>query len=154
MSSSDRQVKRFTGADLTLVWTAINKNNEVIGQPTIVSTEYTKFNYEASIRTEEKTAGNERDASFNATIREGKWDLTVYDIARIGVVEGINVIMTEGALGNLYAYPVGQVTGEPLFAFPAMVTGVKHPFEYDKNKMVEITGLKNGAYIKPLNSLL
>lgn len=146
MSSLTNQVARFTGADAYITFTV----NGVIYE---VSSEYQKFNYEGSIRLEEKTAGNERDASFNATIREGKWDLTVFDLGKVGIVAGLNQLFFEGQIIDILSvYKKGRVNGEPYMSFPAIVSGVKHPFEYDKNIMIEISGVKNGAYIaKPFS---
>lgn len=153
MSSNENIAARFTGADSTFIWVP-TLNGVVNGLPREIGTEYTEFNYEASIRLEEKTAGSERDASFNTTIREGKWDMKVYDMDKTGVLAGLDVVFYEGAQGNLYVYPKDNITGNHVYAFPAIVTGVKHPLAYDKNKMIELSGVKNGAYIRPLNSLV
>lgn len=147
MSTNDRIAERYTGADTQVIFV-------VDGTPTIVSTEYQELNFEASIRVEEKTAGNERDATFNATIREAKWDFKVFDLGELGIKLGLNRLFFEGVQGDLYIYPKGQISGKPVIAFPFIVTGVKHPYSFDKNVMNEVSGIKNGAYIKEPYSLV
>ena len=140
MAASDN---RYTGKDTTMVFNGVT-----------ISTDYTEFSFEKSIRVEEKTAGSELDATFNTTIKEGKGTLKIYDEGAAGISAGITTALYEGASGNLYIYPKGNVSTRPYFACPIIITGVKYPFAFDKNIAIEVDFIKNGAMIAQVGSLV
>lgn len=145
MAASDN---RYTGLNTTMTFTPTG------GSVVTVSTDYTEVSFEESIRVEEKTAGNEVDATFNTTIKEGKGNLKIYDEGEQGIAAGINTALVNGATGLFVVYQKGNVSGKPYFSANIIITGVKHPFAHDKNIALEIDFIKNGAMVAPMNSLV
>lgn len=145
MAASDN---RYTGVNTTMTFTPTG------GSLVIVSTDYTEVSFEESVRVEEKTAGNEVDATFNTTIKEGKGNLKIYDEGETGISLGINTALVNSATGLFVVYPKGNVSGKAYFSCPIIVTGVKHPFAHDKNIAIEVDFIKNGAMVAPMNSLV
>ena len=123
----------------------------VLAGATVISNDMTEITFDAKIRTEEKTAGNDTDASFNSTIKEGKWTAKLFDTGEFGVA--LQTAMRIGTTFNLYIYSKGQTTGKPVVAFPAMVTDYKYPVKFDKNIEIEIQGIKNGAMISDFGAV-
>ena len=125
---------RYTGANAVILFNG-----------TALQNDYTEVNVELSIRTEERTAGNEADASFNATIKEGKASFKRYDTGQND--GGLATALRIGNTGTLEIRPKGTATGYPAISFPAIVTSYKLDLAFDKNSMTEVEFLKNGAMI-------
>ena len=123
----------------------------ILAGATVISNDATDLSVDFKMRTDERTAGNDADASFNATIREGKWTLKLMDTAEFGTA--ITIALRIGTTFNLYVYPKGNTTGKPVIAFPALVTDFKQAIQPDKNVTIEIQGMKNGAMISDVGSL-
>lgn len=124
----------------------------VLAGATVISNDMTEVSLDAKVRTEERTAGNDTDASFNPTIHEGKFSMKLFDTAELGTA--LQIALRPGATFNLYIYAKGNTSGKPVVAFPALVTDYKYPIKFDKNVEIEIQGMKNGAWISNFGSLV
>lgn len=131
---------RFTGVNSQITWSG-----------TIVSNDYTELDIELTMKTEDRTAGSEQDASYNTTIREGKATLKVFDLGNNGTA--IQALFKPGTTGNLQVLTKGVTTGLPKLTFPAIVTGVKESVIFDKNLMFEVSFIKNGAMVDDLGAV-
>lgn len=116
-----------------------------------VSNDYTELTLEFSIRTEERTAGSEVDASFNTTIKEGKGTLKLFGLGENGVA--IEQALRPGQSGNLQVFDKGNTTGKPKLTFPAIATTFKKNVGFDKNVTLEIEFTKNGAMVDDIGTL-
>ena len=132
--------QRYTGIAFTVLAGALTISNDM----TDISSDF-------KIRTEERTAGNDTDASYNTTINEGKVTMKLYDTGEFGTA--LQTAMRPGSTFNLYIYAKGNTTGKPVLAFPFLVTDYKMPIKNDKNVEVEIQGMKNGAFISNIGTL-
>lgn len=126
-------------------------NFVVLAGATVISNDATEVSFEAKMRTEERTAGNDADASYNTTIKEGKWTIKLFDTGEFGTA--LQTALKPGQAFNMYIYAKGQASGKPVVAFPALVTDYKYPIKFDKNVEIEIQGLKNGAMISDFGVL-
>lgn len=121
------------------------KDSVILFGGTVISNDYTELSVEHSIRVEEKTAGSELDASYNSTIREGKGSLKVYDTAPND--SGLKTLLAVGARAILEVRIKGSGTGKPAESWYAIVTSMKSTIAFDKNTVLEIELIKDGAFI-------
>jgi hypothetical protein len=140
------QQNRFTGQNATFIF--VNAQTAVA---TIVSNDYTELSTEFQMRTEEKTGGNDTDATYNTTIREGKATLKFWGTGEQGAT--VEAALREGTAGNFFVMPKGQLAGKPIIAFPVIVTHFKENFKNDKNTDCEVEMLKNGTMIQQIGAL-
>lgn len=132
--------QRYTGLSYTVLAGSLTISNDM-----------TEISIDAKIRTEERTAGNDTDASYNSTINEGKVTMKLFDTGEFGTA--LQTAMRPGSTFNLYVYPKGNTSGKPVVSFPFLVTDYKLPVKFDKNVEIEIQGLKNGAFISNFGTL-
>jgi nitrogen fixation protein FixH len=132
--------QRYTGLSFAVLAGALTISNDM-----------TEISFDDKVRTEERTAGNDTDASYNATINEGKVTMKLFDTAEFGTA--LQTALRPGATFNLYIYSKGNSTGKPVVAFPALVTDYKYPIKFDKNVEIEIQLVKNGAFISNFGAL-
>ena len=125
---------RYTGNNCTIVFGT-----------TTVSNDYTELSMDLSVKVEARVAGNDTDESFNILYKKGKGTIKFYDTATAGVV--ITLAMLPGSTGNLYIYPKGITSGQPLIAFPIIIESMKIPLVFDKNVILDCGFIKNGAFI-------
>ena len=134
------QQYRFTGANARIDFNGVT-----------VSNDYTELTVEFQMRVEEKTAGSDADASYNPTVKEGKATLKLFDTGESGV--SVAQALRVGQSGSLTVWPNGNVTGKPVLSFPALVTRYTEPIKFDKNTVIQVEFLKNGAATQDVGSL-
>lgn len=127
-------------------------NFVVILGSTVISNDMTEVSLDAKIRTEERTAGNDTNASYNTTINEAKFTIKLFDVGEFGIA--LQTAVRPGSTGNMYIYPKGNTTGKPVVAFPALFTDYKLPVKFDKNVEIELQGMKNGAFISNFGTVV
>lgn len=130
---------RYTGASAVIMFAGTQIQND-----------YTEISLEYTLRTEERTAGNEADASYNATIKEGKASFKRYDTGENDA--GLEALLRIGATGTLEIRPKGTATGRRVESFPVLVTSYKRSLAFDKNTVTEVEFLKNGAMVSDVGS--
>lgn len=130
---------RYTGLNAVIIFSGTNINGD-----------YTECTVEFKIRTEDRTAGNDTDQSFNPTIKEGTVAFKKFDVA---TSDTSWTLFKPGTTGTFEVRPQGTGVGLPVYSFPALVTGLKHPEQFDKNVTMEISLVKNGPMIKDLGSV-
>lgn len=126
-------------------------NFYVLFGTTVISNDATDVQIEVKTRTDERTAGNDADASFNPTIKEGNFTIKLFDTGEFGTA--LQTALRIQAAQNLYLYPKGQGTGKTVIAMPVLITDYKITVKPDKNVEVEIKGLKNGAMINDFGTV-
>lgn len=116
----------------------------------ICSNDWTEFDYSESADVAEKTAGNEVRKSYNVTIIDGDWSLTVYDVAE--QADTLTRKLRAGVTDVLAVYPKGNVSGKPLFSFTAIVQKVEKQFKFNENVQIKVSGKQTGALIQDIGS--
>ena len=129
---------RYTGKDAVVEWL---KTGEVT--PITVSADYTEYSLDISTDTVDVTAGNELNRSFIPTQTGAEFTLMLY----LGNETDFSKI-TAGSTGKLTIYPKGKVAGRPVREFNAIITGFNQTSPFDGAVEVEISGIRNGAFIK------
>lgn len=132
--------QRYTGANCTIIFNGVT-----------VSNDYTELEISATQRVEERTAAADTDASYNTTIKEGKASLKIFDLGENGV--SVTQALLIGQSGSLQVFTKGNTSGKPKYAAPYLVTDFKEPIGFDKNVMIDIELLKNGAATSDFGTL-
>lgn len=133
------QTYRYTGSNLVGIFNSTSFNAD-----------YSEVMFEAKIRVEDKTAGNDTDQSYNTTIKEGKGSIKIFDV---GTSIAYDTLFKVGSTATLEIRPQGTGTGLPVFSFTAIITDFKKGMIFDKNVMIEIAYVKSGTMIKDFGSV-
>jgi len=136
--------QRFTGANYYITWQPTSGPGN--GNLYILSNDWTKFEFDKSIKLEDRTAAADTDASYNPTYKEGSVDLTLFGTAENFATSGADAATIEGTSGILSWYAKGSpATGKPKRAGPFIVEDKKEKAGFDKNVEYDIKFRKNGA---------
>jgi hypothetical protein len=128
------QTNRYTGKNLFIEF-----------EGTIVSGEWTSFQFERTAKLVDVTAAGEQDRRQRATLTDGRWLLRIYDHGASGDVAASALAV--GASGTLTFGPQGNDSGKPKYSFEGLVTKVGQPYTFDDAVVYEFAGVKNGPML-------
>lgn len=133
--------QRFTGLNWSITFNGV-----------VVSNDATVLDLKFSTRLEERTAGNDTDASFNTTVKEGDWTLEFYGTgeAQVAVEQALRI----QSAGTLAVFPKGNLSGKPIISFPALVRDFTEKLAFNQNTKITVAGVKNGAMINDIGALV
>ena len=125
---------RYTGKELYVLFAG-----------TTISGEFIEFTFERTARLVDVTAAGDTHRRQRATTIDGDWTLKVFDHADNG--PALNQVLAVGAAGTLIFGPQGNATGQPKFAFEALVTRHQQPYQINDGVVYEFAGIKNGPML-------
>lgn len=129
------------GSSLVLQWVTSSAT-------TTYNTDFRSVNYSPSVALVDETAGADKNKSYLASIKDGKFDFRgVYQAA--GTVNLTTA--TEGQVGTLLYSPEGTAGGKIKFTIPAISMGWQTNQPYDNVVEVAISWQQNGARTEGTN---
>lgn len=131
---------RYLGINCVIMWNA-----------SVISNDFTDLSLDFTVKTDERTAGNDQFQSFNASTRGGKFSLKILDPGP--PFASVLSTLRPGATGTISVYSQGQASGKPIESFPALISDVKKSIKPDKNVEIDIDGMINGQPISDIGTL-
>lgn len=116
----------------------------------VCSNDWTEFSFSETADTVEKTAGNERDKSFNFLTTGREWELSLFDVAE--QADALTRKLRARKRAVMAVFAKGNISGKPMFSFWAMVEKREQPYKRDDNVMITVSGKVDGAMIDDIGS--
>jgi hypothetical protein len=111
---------------------------------TVLTSDYLKFNYDPSVETKEKTNGADAYKTYLATVKDGKFNITMKMQSK---GTALTNACAEGTEGTAVISPEGTAATYPKYIIPAISLGVKYNSSFDDLPEVSIDFQQNGARI-------
>src|SRR5688500_1018810 len=97
---------------------------------TVISGDHRTFSWNEQIKTIDTTAGADAAESHVKGTTSLDWSMDVlFENSAAG--SAIARMLYSGNSGTLRVYPLGTVTGNPLFSFVTTITGISNEIPYD-----------------------
>jgi len=120
------------------------KNLYITFGGTVVSGDQRTLSKNGSVDTVDTTAGADTDKSYELTLRDATFDITILDNGGDG--SAVRAALYEGNSGTLIYAPEGTAVGKPKYECYAHVTSFNTSYPYDGEVEFQVSLQKSGAW--------